>query len=295
MSDYRCATASRARGESVAGSASTYRTFLLLEEPGPWGQDAWRDARLPEGLGAEVKRRCGPLSVRPLLIRAQHRRRPRGRRLFLAHAEGPDHHRLLSASVTDPREVLDLDLAAFLAGDDLGLSPAERSIYAVCTHGRHDACCAERGRPVLASVAAITPDQAWGVSHIGGDRFAGNLLVLGEGLYFGGLDADSAARAVLAHRDGHLDLEHLRGRSCWPMPVQAAEIELRRALEHTRLDGIRLVHRRAEGDLRIVDLEADGAPHTVILRRREAEPVLLTCHARRAEPPVGWEVVSITS
>jgi hypothetical protein len=295
MSDYRCATASRERGESVAGSASTFRSFLLLEEPGPWGQDAWRDARLPDGLGAEVRRRCGPPAIRPLLMRAHHRRRPRGRRLFLAHVEGPDRHRLLTSRVDDPREVLDLDLAAFVAGDDLGLDRTDEPVYAVCTHGRHDACCAERGRPVLASVAAITPAQAWGVSHIGGDRFAGNLLVLGEGLYFGGLDAGSAARVVLSHRDGHLDLDHLRGRSCWPMPVQAAEIELRRALGHTRLDGIRLVRRRAEGELRVVDLEADGRPHTVTLRRREGEPVLLTCHARRAEPAVGWEVVSITS
>ena len=97
-----------------------------------------------------------------------------------------------------------------------------------------------------------------------------------------------------ANRDGRLDLDHFRGRSCWPMPVQAAEIALRRALGHTALYGIRLLRRRAEGDLRVVDLEADGRPRTVTLRRRESEPVLLTCHARRAEPAVGWDVVSIT-
>ncbi len=294
MSDFRCATASRDRAEPVAGSASTFRSFLLLEEPGPWGEDAWRDARLPEGLGAEVVRRCAPLTIRPLLIRAHHRRRPRGRRLFLAHADGPERHRLLTASLADPREILDIDLAAFVGGADAGLSQAAEPLYAVCTHGRHDACCAERGRPVLASVAALAPAQAWGVSHIGGDRFAGNLLVLGDGLYYGGLGPDSAARVVLAHASGHLDLDHLRGRSCWPMPVQAAEVELRRALGHTRLGGIRLMGRRAEGDLRVVELEADGAAHTVTVRRRESEPVLLTCQARRAQPGVGWELESIT-
>ncbi len=293
MSDYRCATASRGREEPVAGTASTFRSFLLLEEPGPWGQDAWRDARLPEGLGAEVRQRCAALTMRPLLIRAHHRRRPRGRRVYLAHVDGPGAGRLLQTRVADPREVLDLDLAAFVAGDDLGLERTDEPVYAVCTHGRHDACCAERGRPVLASVAGLAPDHAWGVSHIGGDRFAGNLLVLGDGLYFGGLDEMSAARVVLAHQDGHLDLDHLRGRSCWPMPVQAAEIALRRALGHTALLGVRLVRRRAEGDLRVVDLEVEGVVHTVTLRRREGEPVLLTCHARRPEPAVGWELLGI--
>jgi hypothetical protein len=65
----RCSQASEARGEPMAGTASTVRSWLLLEDPGPWGRDALRDARLPERVGLELQRRCRAAGVRPLLIR----------------------------------------------------------------------------------------------------------------------------------------------------------------------------------------------------------------------------------
>src|SRR5207344_2771864 len=65
----RCSQASEARGEPMAGTASTVRSWLLLEDPGPWGRDALRDSRLPERVGLELQRRCRAAGVRPLLIR----------------------------------------------------------------------------------------------------------------------------------------------------------------------------------------------------------------------------------
>jgi hypothetical protein len=56
----RCSQASEARDEPMAGTASTVRSWLLLEDPGPWGRDALRDARLPERVGLELQRRCPP-------------------------------------------------------------------------------------------------------------------------------------------------------------------------------------------------------------------------------------------
>ena len=53
----------------MAGTASTVRSWLLLEDAGPWGRDALRDARLPERVGLELLRRCRAAGVRPLLIR----------------------------------------------------------------------------------------------------------------------------------------------------------------------------------------------------------------------------------
>jgi len=48
VSAYRCAAAARARDEPLAGTASTVRAFLLVENAGPWGTEALRDARLPD-------------------------------------------------------------------------------------------------------------------------------------------------------------------------------------------------------------------------------------------------------
>ena len=93
--------------------------------------------------------------------------------------------------LTDIHEVHDLDVEALGAGRSPGLTPHAGPGLRVCTHGRHDTCCAERGRPVAAALAAAHPELTWEVSHIGGDRFAANALVLPHGLYYGRLDADS--------------------------------------------------------------------------------------------------------
>lgn len=294
MDGFRCATASRERGEALAGTASTHRSFLLLEEPGPWGRDAWRDARLPDGLGPEVLRRAAPLGLRPLLARQQHRRRPRRRRVLLAATDASGAGRLETGTVSDPREVLDLDLAGFVAGGPGGLTPTTDPVYAVCTHGRHDACCAERGRPALAAVAGLAPEAAWGVSHVGGDRFAGNLLVLPGGLYFGGLGPDSAVRVVLEHRAGRVALEHFRGRSCWAPSIQAAEVALRRHLSLLGLGDLAYAGRTREGDLALVRFRAEGSGWLVTVRRDAAGPARLTCHAAGPEPAARWVPVSVT-
>src|SRR5690606_7696048 len=118
----------------------------------------------------------------------------------------------------DIHEVLDLDLAALGAGRSPGLTRVDDSLFCVCTHGRHDACCAERGRPVAAALEAAHPEQTWEVSHIGGDRFAANMVVLPHGLYYGRLDAVSALGVAGTHLAGGLDLDHLRGRSGLGMP-----------------------------------------------------------------------------
>ena len=121
-------------------------------------------------------------------------------------------------------------------------------MFAVCTHGRHDTCCAERGRPVAAALAAAHPELTWEVSHIGGDRFAANALVLPHGLYYGRLDADSVVGVADAHLDGRLSLEHLRGRSGLGTTLQYAEIALRRHLGEPRLDAVRFVSRTPGSD-----------------------------------------------
>ena len=102
----------------------------------------------------------------------------------------------------------------------------------MCTHGRHDACCAERGRPVAAALTAARPEQTWEVSHVGGDRFAANLLVLPEGLYYGQVTADEApGLAQRARRRAGSTSTGCAAGASRPMHVQHAEIALRRHLE----------------------------------------------------------------
>ena len=82
---------------------------------------------------------------------------------------------------------------------------ATRPLLLVCTHGIHDTCCALRGRPVAAALAEHWPDAVWECSHVGGDRFAPNVVVLPDGYYYGQLDPESAVAAVRSHLAGTVD------------------------------------------------------------------------------------------
>ncbi len=296
---FRCAAASALRDEPVGGTASTVRAFLLLEHPGPWGADALRDARLPDGLGDRLRARAAASGVRILLVRRSGGRRgaPPGvgpARVFAAYAH-PDAPRLEAGTVGDPHEVLDLDLEGLRAGAGSGLAPQDGSLFCVCTHGRHDACCAERGRPVAAALAQAHPEETWEVSHIGGDRFAANLLVLPHGLYYGRLDPVSALTVTGSHLAGELDLDHLRGRSGVAMDVQAAEISLRRALAETRDDALRLVGRSVSDGVTTVLFDVAGGRYAVRQRTAPGTDLhQLTCRAQRRHPALEHALVDVT-
>ena len=172
----------------------------------------------------------------------------------------------------------------------------DRPVFCVCTHGKHDVCCAERGRPVAAALAAAHPEETWEVSHIGGDRFAGNALVLPHGLYYGRLDPVSALTVVGSHLAGQVDPDHLRGRSGLPMPVQAAEIALRTELGETREESVWCEGRRSEGETTVARFRVGGfASYDVTVRStRGPGTAQLTCRAVREGPIPRHELVSIT-
>lgn len=291
---FRCAGASVLRDDPLGGTASTVRAFLLVEHTGAWGADALRDARLPDGLGAALVRAAAAARVRPLLIRRPDRRRHQdGLRVFAAWAH-PSRPWLESTVLADPHTLLDLDLAALGTGRSPGLTPHTGSLLCVCTHGRHDACCAERGRPVAAALGRAHPDETWEVSHIGGDRFAGNALVLPEGLYYGRLDAVSALAVARGHAAGELELDHLRGRSGFAMPVQAAELALRRQLAETRNDAVRLASRTVRDEVTVAVFAVAAVEWEVTVRSTFGhELVQLTCQARRGNPVPVHEVTGI--
>ncbi len=292
---FRCAVASEDRSESMTGTASSVRSFLLVEHPGPWGIDALRDARMPDGIGPELRARTAATGTKVLLIR-----RPAG---VSRHSEGPrvfvgwTHHAdpwLETTVLDDLAGVHDLDLEALAEGRSLGLTPHTDPVLAVCTHGRHDTCCAERGRPVAAGLAELFPEETWEASHVGGDRFAANLLVLPHGLYYGRLQPDTARGVARLLAAGEVDLDHLRGRAGLSSPLQAAEAALRRHVDERRIDAVRFVSRRVHEGRTDAVFEVSGRQYAVaVVSTRGEDLQQLTCRALRENPVVRHEVPEI--
>lgn len=293
----RCSTASRDRDEPVRATASVIERFLLIEDPGPWGPHVLHSARLPEGVRATLRHAKRTLGLRTLLVRRPSTSRAAGsdggRRVFAVNTR---HGSVMRTTVDDLVELAHLDLTDPSTGSGSGRwSPHGDPIVLVCTHGKHDPCCAERGRPLAASVAEAYPELTWEASHLGGDRFAGNLVLLPRGDYFGRLDPVSGPLAVARHLDGHLDLAHHRGRSTQGWVAQAAEAQARAAFGASGFDDVVVVgSRRGEGH-HVVDLLVFGEAVTASVVVGSGAPARLTCHAGRDEPAPTYRVVLTTA
>jgi hypothetical protein len=292
---FRCAHASDAEGEPLIGTASTITNWLLVEHPGPWGEQALRQARLPAGLGDVLRRRERELNIRVLLIRRHGRGTGEGRACFAIHT-GPDRPWMERADLEDVRDVAMLDLNGLGRGASVGLTPIEEALFAVCTHGRRDPCCAERGRPLASALSMAFPQQTWESTHVGGDRFAGNMIAFPHGFYFGRVDPAEGVDVATGYVEGTVDLAHLRGRSCRPTDVQAAEHFLRTRRALTGADDVTVIDVSRVGAETFAAFATPLGSHRVGVRRvrRELGPEeRLTCHGGATRRPPPFELLGI--
>jgi hypothetical protein len=173
---------------------------------------------------------------------------------------------------------------------------AERPVYLVCTHGGHDACCALRGRPLARAMPAPGPADVWECSHLGGDRFAANVVVLPHGFYYGQVPGDGA-ELVRAHERGQVALPWLRGRAGVPPAGQAAQHHARAAMGLLGLDALpvtgieQVTPPGAVFERWVVTLDGPGGPVVAAVESRPSEVAdRLTCRATHPAHSRRWQV-----
>ncbi|MEV8021198.1 sucrase ferredoxin [Streptomyces sp. NPDC086554] len=229
-----CATASRDLDEPLAGTAATARTWLLLEQPGPWGAKALTSSHLDPEVGRALEAAAEGTGVRVALIRRPGRHAdyhgPARRQVYVAHT-APGNAWLRGHVTDDPARLLDLDFTALGAGDHGGFGTPHTGapLALVCTNGKRDRCCALLGRPLAAQLASAGEQGVWEVTHLGGHRFSPTLLVLPHGYAYGRSEAHSVKEILEAVRTGRVVTEGCRGSSAWDRPGQAAELAVRTA------------------------------------------------------------------
>lgn len=266
---------------------------MLIEHPGPWAPAAQNSAPFGGGLGELLWAKAARRRMRVLLVRRHGRtQRDSPRRLAVfSQIEAAQWW----GEWSTPEQVHEV-LEAALAGQ-LSVVSGPSAMLA-CTHGRHDRCCAVHGRAVAGALAERWPDDVWECSHLGGDRFAGNVLVLPDGAMYGGLDADTAADCLAGHLEGGADLGHLRGICGQPPAGQVAAIEAMRAyrvgpgqisVESVTTTGPRTWRVRLRGRGRV--------PAVLVAEVRSVprEPELLTCKAVHRSTPTEFAVVTLRS
>jgi hypothetical protein len=228
------------------GTAGEYDLYVLMELPLPWAADPWKSPLLPDDLRElasktqELGLKLRQLAIQPdpdysqrYYTRIFIYRRPTGMFAYYVKSEylvpsdevAPFLGTLLTTSNQQP--------AASSYRQD---TEQIREMF-VCTHGTRDACCGKFGYSIYSLLRHVhapgtqhpapgTYVRAWRVSHLGGHRFAPNLLDFPEGRYWARLD-ESALEAVLLRDQPTAALRaHYRGWSGLDPLCQVAEREI---------------------------------------------------------------------
>lgn len=265
-----CSASSLAAGEPLAGTASEATSWLLVEVRGAWGKDAVADSGLPPPVRAALDAFPGKV----ILIRRPDRRS--GVTLIRVSAA--------ERGATALRQELG-SLGELPAADiEFGV-PVSGPIVLVCAHGRRDACCARLGPPLFDALTAhLAPDRLWQSSHLGGHRFAPNLLALPNGVQLGRIPVARAREVAELLSSDRIPLDLYRGRTIYTPPVQAAEVLIRLATCCDGLADLQLASH--EGD--VVTFSTPVGELAVRVAERRGLPVPGSCGAA-PEPTFGWE------
>lgn len=278
---FYCSEQSRRAGEKVYGTASIGDVWLLIEYPYGWGPKALDDSALAPAVKTYLNKVLKTV--------------PRSRLLFIKReraCEGPVSFFIVRCRESDPfvvkfeldnyEQLTEIDVTATASGDTLGGGVLTREpLFLVCTHGRRDKCCAKFGRPLYKSLREHEPEAVWQSSHVGGDRFAANLLCFPHGLFYAHVSEEGGKRIAGEYRVGRLVLDEYRGRACYSYPVQAAEFFIRSesgttAIGELRRHGFERLSQEASR-VRFI-AKGDGSIHEVKVRAGMSEfQNLITC------------------
>jgi len=206
----RCSAMAEELGEPMIGTVDQRVRWLLVEDRSAWGNEAVGDV-----LGAELARAAKERRVRILLIRRREGD-PASDAVRRAILVDTATREMAIRSVDDLGDIA-LEAVADAPVTSFGAHMSD-PIFLVCTNGKRDACCALRGRALMTALATDHAERIWECTHLGGHRFAGNLVCLPDGIIYGRVSALDGPRLADAYLAGHLDPALLRGRSARPPP-----------------------------------------------------------------------------
>ena len=311
-----------ALAEPLAGSAPHRPTWVLIEHPGPWGRDAVLDAAWPAQLGADFGARLQKVlddaGLRVVLARRPGRTgqaeadgRPiePGRRVVLARTGGCGW--AAATTLAGAADLLDLPWTDLLEGHTPPYLAAPGHwhdpgpVWAVCTQGTRDACCARLGRPIAAALQSATDQsgagQVWEISHSGGHRFAGVVLELPEGVLYGRVGEADVPALVAARAAGAVVPQLMRGQVHRSPGVQAGEATLRERLSEPSLTALQLLDEvttagaaaSTSTSTGVWRHEPSGTVWTVRAEERPLDPRPVSC-AKPAEAGTCWVVTDVS-
>jgi len=304
---FYCSELSRGFAEKTYGTASVGDVWLLVEYPFWWASKAFQDSHLSPAVKSHLNRFLKSI--------------PRSRLLFIKRdrlsRSGEFHAFVVRCRERDPQiiqfrikayeELREIDLAGIARGSGVEALAAgvirERPLYLICTHGKRDKCCAKFGYPLYKSLSA-QDTSVWQSSHVGGDRFAANLVCFPHGLFYAHMTLEMSRHVIAEYESRRVVLDKYRGRACYSYPAQAAEYFIRTEGRIEGLDALRQLDcaRTGEKSWRVRFAAGEGLQEETVYEAQVRNVMsdfqsYNTCHAAEAKsvPQYLLDDYSVTS
>lgn len=200
----------------MLGSAPQVGFWILLEVRDTWEAKNLENNDLPEVAKIwldETVTRCDERDLLPRVQFIRHRRRSSDPLTLMTWHDGELRSQLIDG-YEDLKEIDVLDTRA----------PAKQEVaYFVCTHAKRDMCCSRLGIPVWQRLDELSNGRAWQTTHLGGHRFAPNVLVLPSAHSYGRVALDQVDDFFNQIEQGDIAWDLLRGNAALPPEVQVCE------------------------------------------------------------------------
>ncbi len=292
-----CSDVDAHAGDDPRGSSATFSQFLLIEHRGSFSKVAAADAVTavygPEAPAVQALETAG---FRPFVIRPVGRGEPSnlGSAPYLPRFVGR-----AGAGATLERIDRAPTPGALAALSQLATRASE-PLFAVCTNGSRDRCCAVKGRDLAqqlryeldgSSDDGSSDDAAVvEISHLGGHRFAATMLVLPWGYSYGRLDIDAAVEIAYAAQDGLVHPRNLRGRSDLDPAAQVADAYWRAQLGPAPIDAVRIEATTTDGPYRTVSATVRNRSEHLRLERTSGVTIGQTRCGGKPIQTAGWTI-----
>lgn len=286
--NFSCARNSHDLNESFLGTASPFRYALVIEYHDEFPESAIIGSSLSEDLKRHILRLYEiHAAVRILLMKQSDKQKKK--RLFWADCQ-PGENKLWYYEFEDYKDLLALKLGE-TSSEWIEITEEQ---FFICTNGQHDPCCGKYGND-LYEVAA-DKKNVWQTTHLGGDRFAANVLALPSGVYYRRVHIQALEEMIKCHSHNKIYLPNFAGRTVYDRPVQVAEYFIREKTHLLDLDALKFVEAASTGEIDSVKFAASELVYTLKLQRVEEQVQFpYSCHAKTPGPLTHYELLEFTT
>ena len=200
----------------MIGSAPQVGLWILLEVRDVWEPKNLETNTLPEVAKTwldDAMERGESEGLMPRVQFIRHRRRSTDPLTVVTCREGE----LRRQEINDYNELTAIDPI------ENQMPRSDEILYFVCTHARRDICCSREGLPTWQRLDTLSRGRAWQTTHLGGHRFAPNVLTLPSSRSYGRVRVDEVDAFFDEIESGSVPTRHLRGNSALPPDAQACE------------------------------------------------------------------------